>query len=82
MDSMIHVNYMNLAASLGAVVSPVGEVFKYIRLHYPAYELYEPDESHPSLAGSYAAAACFYSALFRKDPVNCTFNPGLPSDIA
>jgi len=82
MDSMIHLNYMNLAASLGAVVSPVGEVFKYIRQHFPEYELYEADESHPSPAGTYAAAACFYSTLFRKDPVPCSFNSIFPSEIA
>ncbi len=36
------------------------------------------DESHPSVAGSYAAACCFYSSLFRKDPTLVTFNPSLP----
>ena len=79
MDSLIHINYMNLADTLDAVVSPVGEVWKYVRQHYPAIELYDADESHPSLAGTYAAASCFYSAIFRKDPVNCTYNPGLTS---
>ncbi|MFA6262103.1 MAG: T9SS type A sorting domain-containing protein [Bacteroidia bacterium] len=77
LDSIIHVNYMKLADSLDAVVSPVGEVWKYIRQHYPSIELYDPDESHPSLAGTYAAACCFYTALFRKDPTLISYNPGL-----
>ncbi len=82
MDSLIHVNYMALADTFNAVVSPVGEVWKYIRQNYPLIELYDPDESHPSVAGSYAAACCFYSAIFRKDPTLCTFNSTLLSNDA
>ena len=85
LDSIIHSNYMKLADSLDAVVSPVGEVWKYIRQHHPNIELYAPDESHPSLAGTYAAACTFYAALFRKDPTQVTFNstlaPSVTSDI-
>jgi len=82
MDSMISLNYMNLADTLNAVVSPVSKVWNFIRQNYPAIELYDPDESHPSLAGSYAAACCFYSAIFRKDPTLCTFNSTLAATDA
>ena len=82
MDSMIHVNYMRVADTLDAIVSPVGEVWKYIRQHYPTIELYDPDESHPSLAGTYATACCFYSAIFRGNPMFCTYNPGLDPAMA
>lgn len=82
MDSSIHVSYMKAADTLNAVVSPVGEVWKNIRQNYPAIELYDPDESHPSLAGSYAAACCFYTAIFRKDATLCSFNSTLPSTDA
>jgi hypothetical protein len=83
MDSLIHENYMRMAAGTNAVVSPVSAVWKYIRQNYPSIELYDPDESHPSFAGTYAAACCFYSALFRKDPEACTFNSVLlPTDAA
>lgn len=74
LDSIIHSNYMKLADSLDAVVSPVGEVWKYIRQQYPNIELYAPDESHPSVSGTYAAACTFYAALFRKNPTLITFN--------
>jgi len=77
MDSMIHLNYMNLADTLNAVVSPVSAVWRYIRQMYPSIELYDPDESHPSVAGSYAAACSFYTAIFRKDPTFCTYNSTL-----
>ena len=62
-----------------ALVSPVGAVWHYIRQHYPAIELYSADESHPSVSGTFAAAACFYSILFRKNPALCNFTAGLPA---
>ncbi|HTN18196.1 MAG TPA: PKD domain-containing protein, partial [Chitinophagaceae bacterium] len=41
---------------------------------FPGIELYDADESHPSQAGSYAAACCFYTALFRKNPIAISYN--------
>jgi hypothetical protein len=31
--------------------------------------LYDRDQSHPTLAGSYLAACVFYSVLFKESPV-------------
>jgi hypothetical protein len=78
MDSMIHANYVWLADTSDGVVSPVGAVWRYIRQNHPLIELYQPDESHPSVAGTYDAACSFYSAIFRKDPTQCTFGSTLP----
>lgn len=66
MDSLLHLRYMMMAEDNHAVVSPVGAVWNYIRANFPLIELYSPDESHPSVAGSYAAACCFYTSIFRK----------------
>lgn len=77
MDSTIQLNYMFAADSLNTLASPVGAVWRYIRRNYPAIELFQSDESHPSEAGTYAAACCFYTALFRKDPTLISFNAGL-----
>lgn len=77
MDSLLSLRYMMMAATNDAVVSPVGALWHYLRQNFPAIELYNPDESHPSVAGSYAAACSFYSVLFRKDPTMITFNSSL-----
>ncbi len=77
MDSLLNLRYRQLADSNEAVVSPVGAVWNYIRSTYPSIELYTADESHPSLAGSYAAACTFYSTILRKDPTFITFNSTL-----
>jgi len=74
MDSLLQLRYMMLADSNEAIVSAVGAVWKYIRQNYPGIELYQMDESHPSQAGSYAAACCFYTTLFRKDPLSISYN--------
>jgi PKD repeat protein len=79
MDSLLYERYMMMAQDNDAVVSPVGAVWKYIRNNFPGIELYSADESHPSLAGSYAAACSFYSSITEKDPTQITFNGGLTS---
>lgn len=81
MDSLLHLRYMMMADSNDAVVSAVGAVWRYIRYYYPGIELYSSDESHPSEAGSYAAACCFYTAMFRDDPLLISYDYTLsPTD--
>jgi hypothetical protein len=82
MDSLLRLRYQDMANTNNALVSPVGAVWRYIRDNYPNIELYSADESHPSLAGSYAAACTFYSILFRKDPTGITFSSTLDSTDA
>lgn len=82
MDSLLHLRYMMMADSNNAVVSPVGAVWHYIRDNFPSISLYSSDESHPSQAGSYAAACTFYSSMFRKDPGLITYDFTLNSTDA
>ncbi|MEI6816724.1 MAG: T9SS type A sorting domain-containing protein [Bacteroidota bacterium] len=82
MDSLLNMRYMMLADSNHALVSPVGAVWNYIRQNYPSLELYQADESHPSVAGSFAAACCFYTSMYRKNPMNIPYNYTLASSDA
>lgn len=77
MDSLLYLRYMTMAADFEAEVSPVGALWHYLRDHHPEIELYASDGSHPSLAGSYAAACSFYSVLFRKNTRELAYNPGI-----
>jgi hypothetical protein len=77
MDSLLNLRYHIMADTNNAILSPVGAVWKYIRQNYPLINLYQPDESHPSVAGTYAAACTFYTTIFRKDPTTITFNSTL-----
>lgn len=83
MDTELKNAYLGVAAHLRTEVAPVSVVWKYLRQNHPNIELYQADESHPSAAGSYAAACCFYATIFKKDPTLITFNYNLsPADAA
>jgi hypothetical protein len=82
MDSLLHLRYKMLAEQNKSLVSPVGAVWNYLRKNNSSIELYDMDESHPSLAGSYAAACCFYSLIFDEDPTNVSYNAGLNPSVA
>lgn len=71
--------YLRFADSVQGSVSPVGMVWKHVRENYPAIDLYNADESHPSIQGSYAAACTFYAAIFRKSPVGAPYISTLDS---
>jgi hypothetical protein len=82
MDSLLQLRYTMLADSNNAVLNPVAKVWRHIRNNYPAIDLYDADESHPSAKGSFAIATAFYTVLFKKNPVGNTFNGGLASSEA
>lgn len=82
MDDLTRERYMSMAETNHALISPVGPVWRYIRENYPTIELYIADGSHPSVAGSYAAACSFYTAIFKKDPTQLTYKSSLNSSDA
>ncbi|MBP1673078.1 MAG: C-terminal target protein [Bacteroidetes bacterium] len=82
MDSLLYERYMQMTQDNNAIVSPVGRVWRYLRTNHPEIELYDSDNSHPSLAGSYAAACSFYTTILRKDPTLTTYNPGITPNVA
>jgi hypothetical protein len=82
MDTTLRNKYINLAKFTNGELAPVSAVWQYLRQNHPTIELYQADESHPSLEGSYAAACCFYASIFKKDPTLITYNAGLSANIA
>lgn len=74
MDSLLRKRYLEAAVANNCMVAPAGAVWRFLREHHPEINLYEPDNSHPSFEGSYAVAACFYSAIFKKSPSNFNLN--------
>ena len=82
MDDLLNERYRFMAEQNDAILSPVGAVWRYIRENYPTIELYSADGSHPSVAGTYAAACSFYATLFRKNPEQITIAAGLTNEVA
>src|SRR5690606_24213207 len=77
MDTMLRMRYLSLMKQIQGEAAPVSVVWRYLRQHHPGINLYDADESHPSPAGSYAAACCFYASIFKKDPTLINFDGGL-----
>lgn len=82
MDSMLYERYMYMAQTNDASVSPVGRVWRLLRSEHPEIELYDRDGSHPSLAGTYAAACTFFAMMFHHDPAELTYRSNLTEETA
>ncbi len=77
MQERLYDGYMRIADSSQASVAAVGRVWQRLREQMPNVELYEPDQSHPSLAGSFLAAMTIYSSIFLELPQVLVGNQGL-----
>jgi hypothetical protein len=74
MDDLLSERYMMMAEMNQGVVSPVGAVWRHLRENHPDIDLFSSDGSHPSTAGSYVAAICFYTTFFQKSPLDALFD--------
>ena len=66
----------------GALVIPAGLAFARAVKQLPEVGLYAPDKRHPSLAGSYLAAATVYAALLKRSPAGLGYTAGLDATTA
>ncbi len=73
MQNRLKQSYTLFANLTSGVVAPAGEAFRESILQYPNLELYQADQSHPSLEGSYLSAAVLYETLFQKSVLSNTF---------
>lgn len=74
--------FRQLGKKMDIPVIPVGLAFKRALEELPGVVLHAADQKHPSLEGTYLAAAVFYSALYGKSPVALNYSAGLDDNIA
>lgn len=74
--------FTRLGSQLDLEVVPVGLAFARALEEMPGLALHTVDKIHPSLAGTYLAAAVFYAALYDRTPENLDYDAGLPADSA
>jgi hypothetical protein len=79
MQGLLRERYVQMAQDNNAVTAPCGEAWRNVIASGPTYDLYQPDESHPSLYGSYLNACVFYATMFRKSPVGLPYMSTLPT---
>jgi hypothetical protein len=65
----ITVAYESIAAETGATLVPVGVAWQRFLAGHSEPTLYDRDQSHPAVAGSYLAACVFFATLFGRSPV-------------
>lgn len=74
--------YLAAGAAIQAEVIPAGRAFALAEKEVPSIELRVADHKHPTLAGSYLAAAVVYAALYRESPEELAYSAGLPEVLA
>lgn len=75
MQERLRDSYLTMGFDNEATVAPVGISFKNSIFQDSTIDLYSPDNSHPSIYGSYLAACTFYSTIFKKSSVSCSYRP-------
>jgi len=95
MQDKLAERYYMLGDIVGADVVPCGIAWRYVidgrysemfdffrEDDLEDIELFHPDNSHPSITGSYLNALVFYGILLRKDAIHCKYNPAGLSEEA
>ena len=75
MQQRLRDSYINMGSTNNASVSPVGVAFKNSIANDSTIDLYNNDNSHPSVYGSYLAACTFYSTIFKQPCLGSSFFP-------
>jgi hypothetical protein len=65
-----------------AIVVPVGKAWALAFSRNPSIDLWDTDNSHPTLKGSYLTACVFYTWLFKGSPEGNSFTGGLDTTVA
>ena len=81
-EAVGHTNAVIAGNANDALVIPAGLAFARAIAKRPDLELYQPDKRHPSLAGTYLAAATVLAALTKNSPVGSTYSAGLDGELA
>jgi hypothetical protein len=74
--------YTTLGNETGALVIPAGLAFARALAQRPGLVLHIADKRHPTLAGTYLAAATSYAALFSASPESLSYTAGLEPELA
>jgi hypothetical protein len=75
-------SYTAAAEAVDGLLLPSGEALRAVRAASPSIVLFQGDQFHPSLAGSYAAALVIYARAAEISPIGLTAQAGgstLPS---
>jgi PKD repeat protein len=75
MQQRLRESYLDMTFNHSATCSPVGICWKESIAQDSTLNLFSPDNSHPSIHGSYLAACAFYSTIFKKPSLGSDYIP-------
>lgn len=79
----IHGNMLYLNNGIGQeIVTPIGKAWNSSFTLLPSVNLFHSDNVHPSLEGSYLAAATIFTTIFRVNPSNLSYLGNVNSTTA
>ena len=73
MQQRLRESYLEMCLNNQATCAPAGEVWRTVRTNFPSIELYNADESHPSLNGTYLVACSIYSTIYHKSTLGASY---------
>lgn len=77
MQQRLRDSYLQMANDNNAIVAPAGVAWQRSILQDPTLNLYDMDESHPNMEGTYLTACVMYATIFQKDPALLSWDGGL-----
>lgn len=80
MQQLIRDRYVQLGQQNDGRVAPVGVAWQQVMGTQPGIDLFQPDGSHPTLAGTYLAACVMYTTIFHQSSEASLYYAGLPAD--
>ena len=79
----IFTNMLFLNNNIGdEIVTPIGKAWNSSLSLLPSVNLYHSDNVHPSLEGSYLAAASIFTSIFKRNPSGLTYNGDVAATTA
>lgn len=82
MQDRLKASYKLFADTCKALLAPAGEAWRQSIALDSSLNLYQGDNSHPSMEGSYLTACVFYEVLFNKSVVNNSFFASVDPAVA
>jgi hypothetical protein len=82
MQETLRSAYTEIANELSATLCPVGMAWAQAKRIDSLVDLWESDNSHPTLKGSYLTACVFYCVFFDTSPVGLPYTGGLSQEDA
>ena len=74
--------YRELGKTFGAGIVPAGLAWESVIRRFYFADLWQEDESHPNLEGTYLNACVFYATVFGTSPVGLTYTAGINKSYA